>query len=121
VVCGTAELLDAGGVITKADLTKKEIKYRTKVYYRQQKFNLLREESEGFAKLITELNRCFAAPEPGTLYYPLIIPFVFALTSHMYMWSLGAIVGVDEVVERVNGFIGFFDLDPNRVIGMNQL
>lgn len=27
------------------------------------------------------------------------------------------IVGVDEVVERVNGFIGFFDLDPNRVIG----
>jgi len=25
--------------------------------YKQQKFNLLREESEGFAKLITELNQ----------------------------------------------------------------
>lgn len=60
------ELLDAGAVISKSELSKKEVKYRTKVYYRQQKFNLLREETEGFAKLITELNRCFASTEAGT-------------------------------------------------------
>jgi THO complex subunit 2 len=52
-------------VISKGDLSKKEVKYRTKVYFRQQKFNLLREETEGFAKLITELNRCFSATEAG--------------------------------------------------------
>jgi len=28
--------------------------------YKQQKFNLLREESEGYSKLITELNQDFA-------------------------------------------------------------
>ena len=33
------------------------IKTKTKLFYKQQKFNLLREESEGFAKLITELNQ----------------------------------------------------------------
>ena len=29
--------------------------------YKQQKFNLLREESEGYAKLVTELNQDFSA------------------------------------------------------------
>lgn len=33
------------------------IKTKTKLFYKQQKFNLLREESEGYAKLITELNQ----------------------------------------------------------------
>lgn len=33
------------------------IKVKTKLFYKQQKFNLLREESEGYAKLITELNQ----------------------------------------------------------------
>ena len=35
----------------------KFIKVKTKLFYKQQKFNLLREESEGYAKLITELNQ----------------------------------------------------------------
>ena len=30
---------------------------RTKLYFTQQKFNLLREESEGYSKIITELNQ----------------------------------------------------------------
>lgn len=33
------------------------IKVKTKLFYKQQKFNLLREESEGYAKLVTELNQ----------------------------------------------------------------
>lgn len=33
------------------------IKTKTKLFYKQQKFNLFREESEGYAKLITELNQ----------------------------------------------------------------
>ncbi|CAD5208734.1 unnamed protein product [Bursaphelenchus xylophilus] len=37
------------------EIKGKIVKTRTKVYYKQTKFNLLREESEGFSKLITEL------------------------------------------------------------------
>lgn len=32
------------------------VKTKTRLYYKQLKFNLLREESEGYAKLITELS-----------------------------------------------------------------
>ena len=34
---------------------QKYVKIKTKLYYKQQKFNLLREENEGYAKLLTEL------------------------------------------------------------------
>ena len=33
------------------------IQYRTQTLYAQQKFNLMREEGEGFSKLIIELNQ----------------------------------------------------------------
>ena len=36
-----------------------EVRVRTKLYFTQQKFNLLREESEGYSKIITELNQVF--------------------------------------------------------------
>lgn len=35
----------------------KFIKLKTRLFYKQQKFNLFREESEGYAKLITELSQ----------------------------------------------------------------
>ncbi|KAI9592442.1 transcription factor/nuclear export subunit protein 2-domain-containing protein [Syncephalis fuscata] len=53
------------------------IRRRTKMIYKQQKFNLLREESEGYAKLMTELM---------------------------------------QTLLRVQSLIGYFDLDPNRVV-----
>ncbi|KJE97099.1 Thoc2 protein [Capsaspora owczarzaki ATCC 30864] len=60
---------------------------RTKLFYKQQKFNLFREESEGYAKLISELSQ----------------------------ESLS--VAVCHTVSRhVQSLIGFFDLDPNRVM-----
>lgn len=52
----------------------------------QQKYNLLREESEGFSKIINELNK--GGLNPTT---------------------------VDSVVANVRSLIGYFDLDPNRV------
>lgn len=39
----------------KKSAQTKFIKLKTKLFYKQQKFNLLREESEGYSKLITEL------------------------------------------------------------------
>lgn len=44
-------------VLNNRNFYTKFIKVKTKLYYKQRKFNLFREESEGYAKLITELNQ----------------------------------------------------------------
>ena len=54
--------------------------------YKQQKFNLFREECEGYAKLITELNQDLSSTRPV------------------------------EILKVVKSVIGFFNLDPNRVL-----
>ena len=52
---------------------KMEVRVRTKLYFTQQKFNLLREESEGYSKIITELNQGDAfRDEVGVLCDPVI-------------------------------------------------
>lgn len=50
-------LQDCSLLKTKKIFYTRFIKVKTKLFYKQQKFNLLREESEGYAKLITELNQ----------------------------------------------------------------
>jgi len=85
-----ADLLDALGVFHGPALTKAVIGARTGAWYRQQKFNLLHEETEGWSKLFTELNTFFQLPRSSTS-APLLL-------------------------QRVSSFIGFFDLDPNRVV-----
>jgi THO complex subunit 2 len=54
--------------------------------YKQQKFNLFREECEGYAKLITELNQDLSLVSPSS------------------------------IIEVVKSIIGYFNLDPNRVL-----
>ena len=58
--------------------------------YKQQKFNLFREESEGFAKAITELNQNFT---------------VTKLTA-------------EQLYDRLMALIGYFDIDPNRMLDL---
>ncbi|KAI9894552.1 MAG: THO complex subunit 2 [Vezdaea aestivalis] len=67
------------------------IRKTTNLLYRQNNFNLLREETEGYSKLITEL---FAASSTGRLNAEL----------------------VEETVQRVLSLIGAFDLDVGRVL-----
>lgn len=55
--------------------------------YKQRRFNLFREESEGYAKLITELNQ-----------------------------DMNDAITVDSILELVKSLIGCFNLDPNRVL-----
>ena len=50
-------LQDCNLLKTKKIFYSRFIKVKTKLFYKQQKFNLLREENEGYAKLITELNQ----------------------------------------------------------------
>jgi len=59
----------------------------TKMIYEQQKFNLLREESEGFSKLI------------------------FLLFETKFTKK-----NIKNYIDKIFSLIGFFDLDPNRVM-----
>ncbi|CAB3360322.1 Hypothetical predicted protein [Cloeon dipterum] len=79
-------LQDVGTVRNKSFYTK-FIKVKTKLYYKQRKFNLLREESEGYAKLITELSQ--------------------EITDE---------VTPEYILEVIKSLIGCFNLDPNRVL-----
>ena len=77
--------------LTSNTFTKRGIRAATNLLYRQSNHNLLREETEGFAKLITELYTTSERCEP---------------TSS----------NVEEAFERVKGLIGTFDLDVGRVL-----
>ncbi|KAI8731219.1 THO complex subunit 2, partial [Biomphalaria glabrata] len=73
-----------GLVSSQVGFNQKYVKTKTRLYYKQQKFNLLREESEGYSKLITELNPDF---------------------NLKISW--------EQVLQNIQSLIGCFDLDPN--------
>jgi len=76
----------------RAHVRALQIRVNTTMVYKQNKFNLLREESEGYAKLITTLNR-FGAD---------------AISE----------ASAAEEIKTVQSLIGYFDLDPNRVFDL---
>eukprot|EP00250_Pteridium_aquilinum_P010635 c19529_g1_i1 orf=214-5961(+) len=88
--CEAEFLWDAEMIKIKApDLKSKEVRVNTRLLYQQTKFNLLREESEGYAKLVTLLSR---------------------------RGSDGLIKQTaPAVISTIKSLIGHFDLDPNRV------
>ena len=86
------DLLEVLGIYGVVGVQKQMVAVRTSAWYRQQKFNLLREETEGFAKLFTELTTFFLTPASHT--------------------------NLPLLIKKIQAFIGFFDLDPNRVIDL---
>ena len=68
---------------------RKEIRTNTRAVYTQRKFNLLREESEGWSKVVTLLNQSGGGK----------------LEEHR----------IETAFEELKAIIGYFDLDPNRV------
>lgn len=72
---------------SQLQLNQKLVRTKTKLFYKQQKYNLLREESEGYAKLITELLQDGISNSDK---------------SH--------------VLEIIMAYIGYFNLDPNRAL-----
>ncbi|KAJ2950525.1 hypothetical protein O0L34_g8768 [Tuta absoluta] len=75
------------GTLKNKNFYTKFIKIKTKLYYKQRKFNLFREESEGYAKLIVELNQ-----------------------------EISEEVDWKTILEIIQSLIGCFNLDPNRVL-----
>jgi len=74
-------------ILNKDTFINNKRRIRTKILYELKKFNLMREENEGYSRLVSEL----------------------------------AQTGIDEsnvdiVIDNVNSLIGFFKLDPNRVM-----
>jgi len=83
-------LLESLGLIRNT-FVRVGIRQQTNLLYRQSNYNLLREETEGYSKLVTE----------------------FFTTSNNEPPSSEI---VEETFERVKGMIGAFDLDVGRVL-----
>lgn len=84
-----SQTLVAMGVVSSI-FGKKAVRVTTGLVYKQRKHNLLREETEGFSKLITEFFTASYSPFP--------------------------LETVTKTGERVKGLIGAFELDPGRVL-----
>ncbi|OSX60384.1 hypothetical protein POSPLADRAFT_1058548 [Postia placenta MAD-698-R-SB12] len=98
-----ALIADAGLIADKSTFDRKEIRTRTGLFYKQNKFNLLREQSEGYSKLVVELTSCLGPPHSSATGQP--------------VESRAAIEArARPAWERVVGLIGYFDLDPNRAL-----
>ncbi|XP_047126503.1 THO complex subunit 2 isoform X2 [Hydra vulgaris] len=81
------ETLESAGFIQSQKVfNQKLVRTKTKLFYKQQKYNLLREESEGYAKLITELSQDVSLSNQASM------------------------------LENIKSLLGFFNLDPNRVL-----
>jgi len=91
-------LQDADIISNSQILATRSARINTGLLYKQQKFNLLREENEGYAKLSHEFNLALSELPKGGL----IDEFEIAAKS-------------DELLTVVNALIGYFELDPNRV------
>ena len=82
-----SSLYDCGLISDKKIFRTKTTRINTKITYEQQKYNLFREESEGFSKLI------------------------FLLTDTKLTKD-----NLRSYINKILCLIGFFDLDPNRVL-----
>ncbi|KAI0729395.1 transcription factor/nuclear export subunit protein 2-domain-containing protein [Fomitopsis betulina] len=94
---------NVGLVPDKLVFEKKEIRTRTGLFYKQNKFNLLREQSEGYSKLVTELTSYLGPPHSPSTGHP-TEPRAAIEARARPAW------------ERIVGLIGYFDLDPNRAL-----
>ena len=99
-------LLQLSGLMTPAMATawtRTEPRIKTALLYKQQKFNLLREESEGYSKLQVELLSSMGAPHDARTARP--------------AEPMESVTRRAETANRnVKALIGYFDLDPARTL-----
>jgi THO complex subunit 2 len=92
-------LQDSALISNAQNLSTRSIRINTGLLYKQQKFNLLREENEGYAKLSHEFNLCLSELPKGGFTDPAEI-----------------LAKSNELLTIVDALIGYFELDPNRVL-----
>jgi len=81
--------------LTRDTFIRVGIRQATHLLYRQANYNLLREETEGYSKLVTELFTTSGSEPPSAEV-------------------------VEETFEKVKGLIGTFDLDVGRVLDITM-
>ncbi|KAJ3190353.1 THO complex subunit 2 [Gaertneriomyces sp. JEL0708] len=103
-------------------LAKKEVRMRTSLLYVQTKYNLLREESEGYSKLVAEIFSNLPPLYDTTVYNEVTTGTLTAdeiCQKREYGKSLRQ-QAVEQQAElmmtNISSLIGYFDLDPNRVL-----
>jgi THO complex subunit 2 len=92
-------LHDSAIISNSQILSTRSVRINTGLLYKQQKFNLLREENEGYGKLSHEFNVALSELPKGGL-----------------IDSADLAAKSEELLTVVNALIGYFELDPNRVL-----
>ena len=92
-------LQDTAIIANSQVLATRTIRINTGLLYKQQKFNLLREENEGYAKLSHEFNIALSELPKGG-----------------FIDASDISAKAEELLTVVNALIGYFELDPNRVL-----
>jgi THO complex subunit 2 len=114
-----------GLVADKAQLDgfkRQEVRHNTKVSYTQAKYNLLREDSEGYSKLIAALNH-FSLGSIAHRSQSLKSDPSARLVDAMDVSDASSVGnGVEAICrllfEEVKALIGYYDLDPNRALDL---
>ncbi|KAJ2491954.1 THO2 plays a role in transcriptional elongation [Coemansia sp. RSA 2050] len=119
------DFLEQLGTIKSASLfSKRCIRLNTALNFKQTKFNLISEQSEGFSKLVTLVQATMAAVVP----HQISSDILRAVADHPGAESRGSVVihalrSLGDLQQRVrcllvdiNRLIGVFNLDPNRAL-----
>ena len=103
------KLLAGAGIIKDEKFFQGKMKrLLTTMVYKQQKFNLLREETEGYSKLAVIL--C-SLPTPSPIAMTKTMTMTMTVTATA---TTAAAADVTRYIDQVLALIGHFDLDANR-------
>ncbi|KAI9098577.1 transcription factor/nuclear export subunit protein 2-domain-containing protein [Phlyctochytrium arcticum] len=95
-------------------MEKNEVRTRTTMLYAQTKYNLLREESEGYAKLITELFG--RLPKLHDAHLPSATGGKSTPAEAKRLRAQAVNEHAQSVMRNITSLIGYFRIDPNRVL-----
>ncbi|KAJ1668224.1 THO2 plays a role in transcriptional elongation [Coemansia sp. RSA 1646] len=122
-------LEQAGTVSSAAAFTKKYVRLNTALHFKQTKFNLITEQSEGFSKIVTLIQSSMAGIVPHQLSSD-ILAFINdtisadrpALDAHdtAVIQALRLLPDLQKrigcLLVDIQRLIGVFNIDPNRVV-----
>ncbi|KAJ1897961.1 THO2 plays a role in transcriptional elongation [Kickxella alabastrina] len=120
------DFLERVKVITSAlFFTKKYVRLNTALNFKQTKFNLVSEQSEGFSKLITLIQATMAGVVPhqvssGIIDYVESNPTASSDRGSVVIQALRSLPDLQKRVANllldITRLIGVFNIDPNRVL-----
>ncbi|KAI9098574.1 transcription factor/nuclear export subunit protein 2-domain-containing protein [Phlyctochytrium arcticum] len=105
-----------GLVYDAQKVEKNEVRTRTTMLYAQTKYNLLREESEGYAKLITELFGSLPKQYDAHVSSSTATGGKLTPAEAKRLRAQAVDERAHSVMRNITSMIGYFRIDPNRVL-----